>query len=192
MATGRRQSSEQRFRVLIEPHFGALYAAAHRLTRDAADAEDLVQDICLKAFQDLDALESIEYRRAWLLKTLYYRFIDIQRSRDRSPVDRAETGTDSADPERLTEGAMQPDDILEREMRIEVLVRAMEIIGKEASSLLALHDIEGFSFEELGTVTGLPINTIKSRVYRTRAKLGRLLSNEDTHKRVLTLVGGKQ
>ena len=192
MTTGRRQTSEQRFRALIEPHFGALFAAAQRLTRDAADAEDLVQDVCLKAFQDLDALEGIEYRRAWLLKTLYYRFIDIQRSRDRSPVDRAETGTDSVDPERLTGGAMQPDDILEREMRIDVLVRAMEIIGKEASSLLALHDIEGFSLVELEALTGLPVGTIKSRLYRTRSKLGRLLSNENMHKPVLTLVGGKK
>jgi len=192
MPVGSRKSSEQRFRALIEPHFGVLYAAAQRLTRDAADAEDLVQDVCLKAFQGLDELENIEYLRAWLLRTLYHRFIDIRRSRDRSPVDRAETGIESIDPERVMDGPMRPDDILERDMRIDVIVRAMEIIGKEASSLLALHDIEEFSLEELKDLTGLPIGTIKSRLFRTRAKLGRLLSNEQIHKPALTVVGGKQ
>jgi len=192
MPTGRRNSSEQRFRALIEPHFGALYAAARRLARNPADAEDLVQDVCLKAFQGLDELEKIEYQRAWLLRTLYHRFIDIRRSRDRSPVDRAETGFESVDPERIMEGPMRPDDILERDMRVDVIVRAMEIIGKEASSLLALHDIEEFSLEELKTLTGLPIGTIKSRLYRTRSKLGRLLSNEQIRKPALTVVGGKQ
>lgn len=192
MPTGRRNSSEQRFRALIEPHFGAMYAAARRLVANAADAEDLVQDVCLKAFQSLDELEAIEYQRAWLLKILYHRFIDIQRSRDRSAMDHAESGSDSADPDRLTGTYLQPDEILDREMRAETITRAMAILGKEASALVALHDIEEFSLEELGQLTGLPVGTIKSRLYRTRAKLGRLLSNEAIQQPVLTVVGGKQ
>lgn len=192
MPTGRGNSTEQRYRALLEPHFGALYAAARRLVANPADAEDLVQDVCLKAFQRFDELETIEYQRAWLLKILYHRFIDIQRSRDRSPVDHAETGSDSADPDSLSQGSLQPDDILDREMRADVIIRAMDILGREASSLLALHDIEEFSLEELGELTGLPVGTIKSRLYRTRAKLGRLLSNEQIKKPVLTVVGGKQ
>ena len=185
-------SDKNRFTELMRPHFDALYIAAQRMTRSAADAEDLVQDVCLKAHMHIDELEKVEYQRAWLLKILYHRFIDIQRTRERSPVDMAETGADSNDPDFMGRDGSRPDDLVEREKRLETIFRAMEILGHEASSLLALHDIEGFSLEELRQVTGLPEGTLKSRLHRTRSRLGRLLSNQDIHKPVLTVVGGKK
>jgi len=185
-------SDRNRFAELMRPHFDALYIAAQRMTRSAADAEDLLQDVCLKAHMHIDELEKIEFQRAWLLKTLYYRFIDIQRTRERSPVDMAETGADSNDPDFMERVGSRPDDIVERDKRLETIFRAMEILGHEASSLLALHDIQGYTLQELRQVTGLPEGTLKSRLHRTRSRLGRLLSNQDIHKPVLTVVGGKK
>ena len=187
-----RRTDNSRFAELVRPHFDALFAAARRLTASNADAEDLVQDVCLKAHLRIDELETIEFPRAWLLKMLYHRFIDIQRSRGRSPVDMAETGTDSNDPDRLSPEGTRPDELVEREMRVDRIVRAMGILNSEATSLLALHDIEGFSLAEIRELTGLPEGTIKSRLHRTREKLGRLLSNEAIAKPVLTVVGGKK
>ena len=185
-------SDKNRFTELMRPHFDALYMAAQRMTPSAADAEDLVQDVCLKAHMHIDELETVEYQRAWLLKVLYHRFIDIQRTRERSPVDMAETGSESNDPDRIGRDESGPDNLVERERRLETIFRAMEILGHEASSLLALHDIEGFSLQELRQVTGLPEGTLKSRLHRTRSRLGRLLSNQDFHKPVLTVIGGKK
>ena len=185
-------SDTNRFTELMRPHFDALYMTARRMTLSAADAEDLVQDVCLKAHMHIEELEKVEFQRAWLLKILYHRFIDIQRTRERSPVDMAETGADSNDPDFIGRDGSRPDVLVEREKRLETIFRAMEILGHEASSLLALHDIEGFSLEELRQVTGLPEGTLKSRLHRTRSRLGRLLSNQDIHKPVLTVVGGKK
>lgn len=187
-----RRAEDSRFAELLRPHFDALFAAARRLTVSAADAEDLVQDVCLKAHLHIDELETIEFRRAWLLKILYHRFIDIQRARDRSPVDMADTGADSHEPEHMAPDAVRPEDLVEREMRVDKIVRAMSILNSEASSLLALHDIEGFSLQELKDLTGLPVGTLKSRLHRTRARLGRLLSNELMQRPVLTVVGSKK
>jgi RNA polymerase sigma factor (sigma-70 family) len=185
-------SDKNRFTELMRPHFDALYIAAQRLTPSAADAEDLVQDVCLKAHTHMDELEKVEFQRAWLLKILYHRFIDIQRTRERSPVDMAETGSESSDPDLIGRDESRPENLVERERRLETIFRAMEILGHEASSLLALHDIEGFSLQELRQLTGLPVGTLKSRLHRTRSRLGRLLSNQDIHKPVLTVVGGKK
>lgn len=187
-----RRSDSRRFTELVRPHFDALFAAARRLTVSAADAEDLVQDVCLKAHLHIDELETIEFQRAWLLKILYHRFIDIQRTRERSPVDMADTGADSHDPETTIPDASRPEDLVEREMRVDKIIRAMGILNSEATSLLALHDIEGFSLQELKKLTGLPEGTLKSRLHRTRARLGRLLSNETMQKPVLTVVGSKK
>ena len=78
----------------MRPHFDALYAAARRMTMSAADAEDLVQEVCLKAFLKLDELEAMEYQRAWLLRVLYNQFVDSRRVMQRSPVGLATTGND--------------------------------------------------------------------------------------------------
>ncbi len=63
-------SRKTRFEALLRPHFDALYAAACRMTLSPVDAEDLVQDVALKAFEKLDELERIEFPRAWLLKNI--------------------------------------------------------------------------------------------------------------------------
>jgi DNA-directed RNA polymerase specialized sigma24 family protein len=68
----------------------------------------------------------------------------------------------------------------------------MGILNKDDCSLLALHDIEGYSLDELQQLTGLKTGTIKSRLYRTRSKLGRLLSSEALQQPILKVVGGKE
>jgi len=187
-----RDSAKSRFTSLVQPHFSALYGAARRLTSLPSDAEDLVQDVCLKAFESIDELERIEFRRAWLLKVLYHKFVDRRRTMSRSPVDQADTGADSLDPELLARSEARPDERLEQDASIDRITRAMGILDKDDCSLLALHDIEGYSLEELQQVTGLKIGTIKSRLYRIRSKLGRLLSSEAMQQPVLRIVGGKK
>lgn len=187
-----RTSHGSRFTHLVRPHFDALYGAARRLTSSPSDAEDLVQDVCLKAFESIDELEKIEFRRAWLLKVLYHLFVDRQRAKSRSPVDQADTGVDSFNPEDITRSGLRPDELLDRDARVETVVWAMGILDKDDCSLLALHSIEGYSLEELRDMTGLPTSTIKSRLHRTRSKLGRLLSSEAAQKPQLRIVGGKK
>jgi len=187
-----RRPDKDRFANLMRPHFDALFAAAMRFVGSTMDAEDLVQEVCLKALAHIDELEEIEYPRAWLLKVLYNEFVDRHRSRSRSPVDMADTGVDSFDPETLLGGGVRPDDVVDRDARLDSVVRAMSILDKESSSMLALHDIEGFSLEELRAMTGMPIGTIKSRLHRTRSKLGRLLSNEALARPALTVVRSKK
>jgi len=185
-------SAKSRFTSLVQEHFSALYGAARRLTSSPSDAEDLVQDVCLKAFESIDELERIEFRRAWLLKVLYHKFVDRRRNMSRSPVDQADTGADSFEPEQIARSEIRPDEQLDRDARIAQIIWAMGILNKDDCSLLALHDIEGYSLEELQEVTGLKAGTIKSRLYRTRSKLGRLLSNEAIQQPALKLVGGNK
>ena len=185
-------SAKSRFTSLVQEHFSALYGAARRLTSSPSDAEDLVQDVCLKAFESIDELERIEFRRAWLLKVLYHKFVDRRRSQSRSPVDQADTGADSFEPEQIARSEIRPDEQLDRDARIAQVTRAMGILNKEDCSLLALHDIEGYSLDELEQLTGLKTGTIKSRLYRIRSKLGRLLSSEALQQPILTIVGGKK
>jgi len=187
----RRRSDKDRYTALMRPHFDALYAAALRLVASRADAEDLVQDVSVKAFLHIDELAAMDYPRAWLLKILYHQFVDGRRAQRRTPVDMADTGEESQEPERTMDGGARPDDVLYREQRLAQVSRALGILDRESGSLLALHDIEGYSVEELQQMTGMPAGTIKSKLHRTRSKLGRLLSNEAIARPRLTVVGSK-
>lgn len=188
----RRTSRRSRFAVLVQPHFDALYGAARRLALTPADAEDLVQDVCLKAFESIDELEDIEFRRAWLLKVLYHKFVDRQRAKSRSPVDQADTGVDSLSPEGMARSEYRPEELVDKDARAALIIRAMGILGEVDSSLLALRDIEEYSVEELHRLTGLPKGTIKARLHRTRSKLGRLLRNKELRKPMLKVVDNEQ
>lgn len=175
----------------MQPHFEPLYRAARRMTLSPEDAEDLLQDVCIVAFDHLDELEKIEFPRAWLLKVMYNRFIDGTRRADRSPVDAAMTGEASEDPDESAAAAERPDDLVDRQQHVERVLHAMRFLSADQCALVAMHDVEGMGIEELARITGKPPGTIKSQLHRTRQKLGRLLSNEALRKPYLRVVGGK-
>lgn len=180
---------KDRFEALLRPHFDALYAAARRMTLSPVDAEDLVQDVALKAFEKLDELERIEFPRAWLLKVMYNKFIDEHRSSQRSPVDQAATGVDSEEPDDHSRSDWLPEEMLDREIRITRILMAMKRLDSESAALVALRDIEGLTIAELEQLTGSPSGTIKAKLHRSRARLGRILSSDETLKPELTAVG---
>jgi RNA polymerase sigma-70 factor (ECF subfamily) len=161
------------FARLIAPHVDALFRAAYRLTGNRADAEDLVQDVCVRAYTNLRALAPLEQPKGWLLKIQYRAFVDGVRRRDRAP---RTTGEDfdasraSGDPtlEEIAEGSLA-------ERRI---LAAWSRLDKEQRALLALH-VEGYTLAELQSITDLSTDVLKARLYRARVRLGKLL--EHTH-----------
>ena len=187
-----RKSVPDRFEMLMRPHFDVLYAAARRLAASQSDAEDLVQETCVKAYLKIDELEGMEYQRAWLTRVLYNLFIDDRRSVTRSPVDIAGETDSLSDVELAAGSHMQPEEQVDRMMRIDRILDAMKLLGKEKGSLLAMHHIEGLSLSELNALTGVPVGTIKSQLHRARVKLGRLLREDEAWKPSLSLVRAKQ
>jgi len=181
-----RESDQQRFERLVQPHFEALYRAASRLTKHSADAEDLVQEVCVKAFLKLADLEAIGHHKAWLLRVLYNVFIDGVRRDQRTP-DAVSQPSDEFD--LPGDPGLQPEVAVERMISLNALINAMNILNKEHCALLAMHDIDGYTISELASLSGLTESNIKSRLHRTRNKLGRLLKREFSGRPHLTLVG---
>ncbi|MDX1499314.1 MAG: RNA polymerase sigma factor [Woeseiaceae bacterium] len=190
LTLGHRRSAPDRFETLMRPHFDALYASARRFALNEADAEDLVQDVCVKAFQNIDDLERMEHPRAWLLRVLYHQFVDRQRVSSRAPSDLASSIDADAAVTLADDDEKQPERQAERMLRVERVLGAMALLDSEQCALLAMHDVDGFSISELSELTELPENTIKSQLYRTRSKLGRLLKNKQLKSVKLKLVGG--
>lgn len=166
----------QAFRSLIEPHLEALFRAAHRLTGNKPDAEDLVQDTCVRAFRHVHELRESQPVKAWLLRVEYNLFVDGARRARRSPV----RTLDGADPaERRPAPGPTPEESLYRTQLEEQLQRAWLRVDEGHRALLALR-AEGYSLSEMAEITGLAVDALNARLYRARTSLARQLGEERT------------
>jgi len=164
--------SHQQFEALVAPHFDALYRAAFRLTRSRDDAEDLVQEVCLKALRDLSTLAGLESAAGWLMRVQYRIFIDGDRRRRRSPVSFSEAASDLA--ERRVSESPGPDELTDGRLQRQRLTEAWACLNAEQRALLGLH-AEGYVLSELEQLTGMPRSVLSARLHRARRRLSKLL-----------------
>jgi len=173
-------------------HLDALYGVACKLTRNTAEAEDLVQDTLLKAMRAKDQFHTGTNLKAWLFRILTNTFINkyrrggLERSVLEGPdadplVDgwvSASTMRQLRDPEQI---ALLP--IVEGEVQ-----RALDELPTEFKIAVILCDVEEFSYEEIANIMGCPIGTVMSRLHRGRKLLQRSLYN---HALALGIVKGE-
>lgn len=170
------RSAAQRFEALVRPHYDTLYRVAYRLTRTVHDAEDLVQEACVRAYPHLEKLAGLEDPRGWLLNVMRHLFIDLTRRYERSHVSSLETTA----VEPLHDDRPGPAELADSALAGRRLDRAWRRLDAEQRELLALHDIEGYSLKELVEMTGFKEGTLKSRLHRARVRLGKLLRLEES------------
>lgn len=164
----------KRFNRLIEPHLDALFGAAFRLARNTADAEDLVQDTCLRAYRRLGELDESRPAMAWLRTVMHNVFVDGARRAGRSPV------TAAADETELAAQACpnpNPEESASLTQREEQLQRAWAKLDRGHQALLALR-AEGHSLPEIAAIVALPLDALQSRLYRARLNFARHLKEE--------------
>lgn len=171
-----RQRTADRFEAIVRPEFDALYRAAMRLTRSREDAEDLVQDVLLRAYPELDRLAALESPRGWLLRVQYRIFVDGFRRKSRAPFAVAGRAFD-ADLAACEQPGLE--ELTEVAQRRAQLARVWNALDRQQRALLALH-AEGYSLAELEACTGLSRNAIGVRLHRARARLAKLIRNDST------------
>jgi len=164
--------------MLVQPHYEVLYRTAYRLTRSKHDAEDLAQEVCVRAFPRLVELEGLEQPRGWLLRVMYRLFIDSTRRYERTHV----ASMEIVDVLAMASDEPGPMELAERALDARHLDRAWLRLDREQRALLALHDVEGHSLAEINEMTGIKEGTLKSRLHRARVRLGKLLRHEQDSK----------
>jgi len=152
----------------------ALYRVALRLTGNAADADDLVQETMLKAYRAWDQYEKGTNAKGWLLTILRHAFINEYRRRTRHPEN---VDLDTIEPFAVF-GEVQDDDpqgaFFDKIVDDEVL-REIDKLPEAFRETLVLSDVEGMSYQEIAKILEIPVGTVKSRLFRARKVLqGRL------------------
>ncbi|MCC6302675.1 MAG: sigma-70 family RNA polymerase sigma factor [Gammaproteobacteria bacterium] len=181
-STGHQGTPEQSaFETLVRPHLKPLFRLAYRLTHSREEAEDLIQELLLKLYPRRHELMEVDRLRPWLARVMYRIFIDNRRRYSRSPVHLAvDCGTDAqgADPiENLAGAGDNPELETEQNVLTRHLLQVIDRLSEDHRHVLGLHDIEGYTLEEMQVILDCPIGTLKSRLHRARARLRELLSH---------------
>jgi len=168
------RTRQGRFETLALPHLDAAYNLARWLTRNDADAEDLVQDAVLRALRYFDRCRG-DNPRAWLLAIVRNAYYDRAR---RSPVVSQEDLASDCDAQDDGEWAADPLLLLERAETANAVNHSLASLPDEFREALVLRELEGLSYREIADVTGAPIGTVMSRLARARALFWRRMARK--------------
>jgi RNA polymerase sigma-70 factor, ECF subfamily len=171
---------KRRFQEEALPFLDSLYAGALRMTRNPADAEDLVQETMLRAYRSFDRFEPGTNLKAWLFRILTNAYINVYRKRQREPQKVSQDEVEdfdlyqelkdhdpqfSATPETIVLDALVDSDITD----------AIDDLPEQFRLAVVLSDVEGFSYAEMAEIMDVPMGTVMSRLHRGRKALQKRL-----------------
>ncbi len=168
----------QRFERLIVPHLDAVHSLATWLTGDAADAADLAQDTCLRAFRFFDQVRG-DNVRPWLLKILRNTHFSRLKAASHTP---AFTSFDDAAAEVALavagggESASDPEALLLRTEDRDLIRRALFDLSEDQRMILILREAEGLAYKDIAEILDIPLGTVMSRLGRARKLLAARVS----------------
>ena len=170
-------SELERFEAVVLPHLDAAYTLARYLTRNAHDAEDIVQDACLRALKHFAGFRGEEgtSARAWLLAIVRN---TVYSSRRRQRPEALATEFDEMQHSDAVADD-HPEAALLRRTAKEALGRALERLSPEFREVIVLRELQGLSYKEISDVAGVPVGTVMSRLSRARTRLQQALGGEE-------------
>jgi RNA polymerase sigma factor (sigma-70 family) len=163
------------FEEVVLPHLDAAFNYARWLTRNDADAQDVVQDAYVRALRFFSSLRGDD-ARAWLLtivrNTWYGRFSRHVRFEQPAVFDEM---TDT----RSDEG-LDPEALMIQQQAVDRVRRAIEELPVDFREVIVLRELEGLSYKEIAAIVGIPIGTVMSRLARGRGRLLTILESSTT------------
>ncbi len=167
------RNQRKQYEKFIAPHVDHLYSLAWRLSGNRHDAEDITQDLLIKLFSQQQKLLALENPKPYLSRALFNQYVDYMRKQSRH-LNTTEVDIDSelASPQ-TPQGT--PEAAMEFDLTAGRLEQALQALSEDHRSIIVLHDMEGFTFDEISDMLHIAKGTAKSRHNRARSALRRQL-----------------
>lgn len=166
------ENKAKRFDAIVLPHLDAAYNLARWLTRNDADAQDIAQEACLRAYKFFDGFHGDD-GKSWLLAILrntYYTWLQKRRDRYREEsFDENVHGNDPALVDTLPHN--NPEVLLMQQASKRIIDKALERLPVECREIIVLRELEDLSYKEIAEIADIPIGTVMSRLARARKLL---------------------
>ncbi|MBC6465701.1 sigma-70 family RNA polymerase sigma factor [Actinomadura alba] len=179
-----RREDVERYERDVLPLASPLYASAVRMTRNSADAEDLVQETLAKAYVNFHQFKEGTNLKAWLHRILTNNFINTYRKKQREPQ---RAGSEELEQWQLSHTESRSAGLRSAEaealdrMPDSGIMMALRSMPDEFRQAVVLADIEGYPYKEIAQMMGTPIGTVMSRLHRGRKQLRELLLVHHEH-----------
>ena len=158
------------FEETVLPHLDAAFNYARWLTRNDADAEDVVQDACVRAMRFFSSLRDSD-ARAWLFTIVRNAWYSrVSRKANVAEGTRLDDGQD-----QRPDSALDPEERLLQQHTVALVRAALEQLPVDFREVIILREIEGLSYKEIAQVAGVPTGTVMSRLARARERLQTIL-----------------
>jgi RNA polymerase sigma-70 factor, ECF subfamily len=155
------------------PHMGILYNYALRMTGNADDAEDLLQDTFMKAYRFWDKFEQGTNMRAWLFRIMKNTYINLYRKEVKEP-DKVDYEDIQNYYNTIRDDSTDPNDLQQKlfgQLLDDEISKALESLPEDFRTVVILCDIEGLTYEEIAEFVQCPVGTVRSRLHRGRKLL---------------------
>jgi RNA polymerase sigma-70 factor (ECF subfamily) len=160
------------FEQAIFPHLNAAYNLARWLTRNNHDAEDVVQEACLRAYQFFGGFRPGN-GRTWLLTIVRNTcYTWLRQNRSREPTSTFDEGR-----HQVPAAALSPVNHAQRNEERELLRQALDELPPDYREVIVLRELEGLSYKEIASIAGIPLGTVMSRLARARERLQHCLAS---------------
>lgn len=173
-----RSDRAREFEEFALMHLDALYRTALRLTRNRAEAEDLVQETCLRAFQNFHRFNPLTNCQVWLLTIMRNIFLNRMRRAGREVLEGDASALETFHERLMTPASVagNPEEEFFQRLLHDDIDRALRALPLPFREAVILADLEGLSYKEVAEVLGCPTGTVMSRLSRGRHLLRHLLS----------------
>lgn len=152
-------------------HYSAMYGLALKLTKNEKDAEDLVQDALIKAYNNFDKYEIGTNCRAWLFKIVTNAFINRYRRKQREKTFLAsceDFDLESVAAEQEEASMPYSDELFAQHVFSDEVLAAIRAVPEDFRKVVIMADLQDFSYKEIADMVGCPIGTVMSRLFRGR------------------------
>jgi RNA polymerase sigma-70 factor, ECF subfamily len=179
-ALGVAEEDRRRFQEDVSPLLDSLYGGALRMTRNPADAEDLVQETMLRAYRSFHRFEPGTNLKAWLFRIMTNAYINTYRKKQREPQKVSTAEIEDFDlyqelKDHGTEFSETPESLVLDQLVDTDILEAIEDLPDQFRLAVVLADVEGFSYAEMAEIMDVPMGTVMSRLHRGRKALQKRL-----------------